>query len=130
MLLTAKHFRLALEMFRKLRNCAHSHRDIIIKMFALKQMGHCFGKLEKYTNAIICFKYMLSLAWTVKSNEAELTAYEGLAMMNLYLGNIQKVKFFDARISHGAYEPEESQGYKIQVSTTMADHPWLKETNN
>ena len=51
-------------------------------------MGHCFGKLEKYENAIICFKFMLTLAWTTKSTEAELTAYEGLAMMYLYLGKI------------------------------------------
>ena len=36
MLLTAQKYALALEMYRKLRNCAHTHRDIISKMFALK----------------------------------------------------------------------------------------------
>ena len=51
-------------------------------------MAHCFSKMEKYENAIICFKYMLALAWTCKSIEAELMAYEGLAAMHLYLGNI------------------------------------------
>ena len=51
-------------------------------------MAYCFSKTEKYENAIICFKYMLALAWTCKSIEAELMAYEGLAAMHLYLGNI------------------------------------------
>ena len=88
MLLTAKKYRLALELYFKLRNCAHTHHDVVSKMYAYKQMGFCFSKLEKYENAIICFKYMLALAWTCKSNDAELSAYEGLAAMHLYLGNI------------------------------------------
>ena len=67
-------------------------------------MGFCFQKLEKYENATICFKYMLALAWTVKSRDMELAAYEGLAVMHLYLGNIQKVKYYDARITHGLFE--------------------------
>ncbi len=36
MLMTAKKYNLALELYRKLRNCAHTHRDIVGKMFALK----------------------------------------------------------------------------------------------
>ena len=75
-------------MYSKLRNCATTHRDVIMKMFALKQMGHVFSKLEKYENAILCFKNLLALAWTSKSTEAEFCAYEGLALMHLYLGNI------------------------------------------
>ena len=116
MLLTAKKFTLALDMYRKLRNCAHTHKDIITKMFAYRQMAFCFFKVEKYEDAIICYKHLLALAWTTKSFEAELAAYEGLASMHLYLGNIQKVKFYDARITYGQYEPYSSQGYKITVS--------------
>ena len=63
-------------------------------------MAYCFGKLEKYENGIICYKYMLALAWTCKSLEAEHCAYEGLATMHLYLGNIEKVRFYDARVTH------------------------------
>lgn len=127
MLLTAKRYTLALEMYRKLLNCAHTHKDVICKMYTYKQMAFCFQKIEKYENAVICYKYMLALAWTCKSMEAELSAYEGLALMHLYLGNIQKVRFYDARISHGAYEPD-SQGYSITVSAMMSKHPWLRET--
>ena len=36
MLLTAKKYGLALEMYSKLRNCAHTHRDVISKMYALR----------------------------------------------------------------------------------------------
>ena len=127
MLYTAKRYPLALELFRKLRNCAHTHRDIISKIYALKQMGLCFGKLEKHESAAICYKYLLALAWTCDSLEAELCAYEGLASTHLYLGNIQKVRFYDARISLGRYEPEQSQGRLITVAATITQHPWLKE---
>ena len=75
-------------MYCKLRNCATTHRDVITKMFALKQMGHVFSKLEKYENALLCYKNLLALAWTSRSTEAELSAYEGLAATHLYLGNV------------------------------------------
>lgn len=79
-------------------------------------MAHVFAKLEKYENACICLKYMLALSWTCKLPEAELAAYEDLARMHLYMGNIEKVKFYDARVTYGQYEPEESQGFKVHVS--------------
>ena len=71
-------------------------------------MAHCFAKLEKYEHAIISYKYMLALAWTCKSQESEFFAYQGLARMHLYLGNIEKVKFYDAKITYGMYEAEHS----------------------
>ena len=73
-------------MYNKLRQCAHTDKDAVAKMFAYKQMGYVFCQIEKYHSAIIAFKYMLALAWTIKSVEGELAAYEGLAMMNLYIG--------------------------------------------
>ena len=51
-------------------------------------MAHCFATIGKYENAVICLKYLLAIAWTVKSSDMEISAYEGLAYMNLYLGNI------------------------------------------
>lgn len=116
MLLTAKRYELALKMYKKLRNCAHTHKDIIMKAYGTRQMAYCFKKLERYEHAVTCFKYILAIAWTIKLPEMEFAAYEGLAQMHLYLGNIQKVKFYDARMSHGQYEPENSQSYKISVS--------------
>lgn len=44
--------------------------------------------MEKYENAVTCLKEMLALSWTCKLPEAELTAYENLAKMHLYMGNI------------------------------------------
>ena len=49
-------------------------------------MGYVYCQLEKYESAIIAFKHMLAIAWTIKSVEGELAAYEGLALMNLYIG--------------------------------------------
>lgn len=86
MLLVAKQEPLAIMMYNKLRQCAHTDKDAVAKMFAYKQMGYVFCQIEKYHSAIIAFKYMLALAWTIKSVEGELAAYEGLAMMNLYIG--------------------------------------------
>ena len=91
-------------------------------------MAHVFAKLEKYENACICLKYMLALSWTCKLPEAELAAYEDLARMHLYLGNIEKVKFYDARVTYGQYEPEESQGFKVHVTAQLNRHTWLKNT--
>lgn len=77
-------------------------------MFALHMMANCFNKLEKHSEAIICYKYLLALAWASKSQEVEIMAYQGLRRMHLYLGNIEKVKFYDAKMLYGKYEPETS----------------------
>jgi len=70
---------------------------------------------------------MLALAWTIKSREGEFAAYSGLSLGYLYQGMIEKVKFYDARITEGDYEPVDSQLYKISVSSSVTEHPWLKE---
>lgn len=54
------------------------------------------------------FKFMLALAWTIKSPEGEFAAYEGLSRAYLYTGFIEKVRFYDARITNGEYEPQDS----------------------
>ena len=128
MLLTAKRYELALELYRKLRNCAHTNRDLLSKMFALHMMACCFAKMEKYGDAVICYKYLLAIAWASKSQEVEMMAYQGLKRMHLYLGNIEKVKYYDAKVLYGKYEPENSQGYKVHIANVINDHPWLKET--
>ena len=128
MLVTAKRYELAFELYNKLRSCAHTNQDIITIAYALRQMSHCFMKEEKYENALICLKYLLSIAWTIKLSEIELQAYEGMALAYLYLRKIEKVKFYDGRIMYGIYESETSQTYKITVSQTLFGHPWLKDT--
>ena len=90
-------------------------------------MGYTFCKMEKYESAVISFKHLLGLAWTIKSSEGELAAYEGLALMYLYLGQIQKAKFYNHRLAHGIYEPQDSQLYKISVSSTLNDNRWLRD---
>ena len=93
-------------------------------------MSFCFQKLEKYQNAIIALKYMLCMAWACKSTEAEYSAYEGLTRMHMYLGNMEKVKFYDAKVTLGHFEKETSKGYKVHVHNVLAAHPWLKETKS
>ena len=128
MLLVAKQYHLAREFYSKLRNCAHNDKDAITKMVAYKQLAFTNSKMKKYEAAIICFKYMLSLAWSCKSSESELAAYEGLSMMNLYIGQIEKCKYYDARVNNGIYEPHDSQLYNVALSNTLLEHTWLRET--
>lgn len=88
MLLDVKKYELALELYRKLRNCAHTNQDAVTKLYVYKQMAYANSQMKKYESAIICFKHLLALAWTLKSAEAELASYQGLAYMHLYLGQI------------------------------------------
>ena len=120
MLMAAKRYELALECYDKLRNCAHTFQDIITKAFALRQMSYCFIKMEKHENAVVCLKYVLAISWTIKLRELELSAFESLAVSYLYLGKLEKTRYYDARVMHGMYEQESSQTYKITVSQTLA----------
>ena len=104
MLMAAKRYDLALDCYDKLRSSAHTFQDVITKAYALRQMSACFIKMEKHENAVVCLKYVLAIAWTIKLSELELTAFEGLAVAYLYLGKLEKTKYYDARVMHGMYE--------------------------
>ena len=75
MCLAASRFELAYECYEKLCNCAHTFKDIIIKVYALKQMSHCLMKLESYEQSIICLKHVLAISWTIKFRQLELVTY-------------------------------------------------------
>ena len=77
---------LAEKMYNKLRSCSHSCKDAIIKLFAYKQLGYTYIKLERYESAVMSFKFMLGMAWTIKSSEGEFSAYQGLSLAYLYQG--------------------------------------------
>ena len=124
--LVNRQYRLANDFYNKLRNCAHSAQDIVVKMYAYKQLGHCYGKQEKYDEAIICFKHLIALAWITDSREAESAAYDALAIMHFYVGNIEKSKFYDHQFLNGLTEPESSQVRKITVTQTIGYHRWLE----
>ena len=128
--LVNRQYRLANDFYNKLRNCAHSAQDIVVKMYAYKQMGHCFAKQEKYDEAIICFKHLIALAWTTNSPEAESAAYDALSIMHFYIGNIEKSKFYDHQFLSGLTEPETSQVRKITVTQTIGYHRWLEHKPN
>ena len=86
MLLEAGQYKLARDLYQKLLNCAHTNKDVITNMFCYKQLAYTNSKMKKYETAILCFKHLLALAWTCRSPESELAAYDGLQMMYLYQG--------------------------------------------
>ena len=73
-LLNAKQVALAVLMFNKLRSCAHTDHDTVTKMFSYKQLGRAFLQIKKYESAEDSFKFMLALAWTIKSSHGEFEA--------------------------------------------------------
>lgn len=101
MLLDKKEGDLAENMYNKLLACAHTNQDIMVKMFAYKQLGYTYIQLKRYVSSLMAFKHMLAVAWTIKSCEGEFSAYEGLARAYLYQGMIEKVKFYNDRITAG-----------------------------
>ena len=80
-------------------------------MYAYKQIANIYIQLERYDTAIISFKYLLALAWTVKSRECEYAAYEGLQRAYLYKGLIDKVEFYNTGATKGEYESHDSKLY-------------------
>lgn len=126
MLLVNKRADLAENMYNKLRACAHTAKDAIIKMFAYKQLGYTYIQLERYESAVMSFKYMLALSWAVRSTEGEYAAYEGLQRAYLYQGLIDKVKFYNKRAAEGDYESPETQLFKLSVSFSLNENTWLK----
>jgi len=59
MYLVMKQFKWALDFYNKMRNCAHTAQDMVAKMYSYKQMGHCYAKMQMYSQAITCFKQQL-----------------------------------------------------------------------
>ena len=121
-------YKLANDFYHRLRNCSHTAQDIVVKMYSYKQMGYCYSKLEKFDEAIVCFKHFLSLAWTTDSFDAEHAAYEALSIMQFYKGNIEKSKFYDYCFLKGITEPITSQVRKITVTQSINSHQWLDES--
>ncbi len=55
-------------------------------MFAYKQLGIIFQKVQEYDKAIICFKTLLQYAWKENNIEYEMQAYDSLGLQYYYMG--------------------------------------------
>lgn len=67
--------------------------------------------MREYEKALNNYKKVLHSSWTEKGGEAikfELIAYEGLATINYYLGNVQTATFYYDRVMSGKTENSES----------------------
>ena len=49
-------------------------------MFAWKQMGACFQKIQDYERALVCFKTLMHQAWIHGDTDYEMQAYENIAL--------------------------------------------------
>lgn len=54
---------LAVQTLERLRDVAGEDMDQRTVMFAWKQMGACFQKIQDYERALVCFKTLMHQAW-------------------------------------------------------------------
>lgn len=106
---------LALDFYQKLLNCSNTAKDLIGMMYAYFMLGQVNKMNENYQEAILCYKYALSLAWTVDSVEAEMACYRELCAARYHLGHVEKSKFYDDRVLSGHSEPQDSQSRQTAV---------------
>eukprot|EP00347_Sterkiella_histriomuscorum_P011790 403371089 len=98
----------AVSCFEKLRDVADEDQDFISVMFAYKQLGLCFQKVQEYDRAIVCFKSMLQFAWKENNVEFEMQAYDFLGLQYYYLGQLDNAKYYHERMVRGKFESKKS----------------------
>ncbi|CDW91079.1 histidine acid phosphatase family protein [Stylonychia lemnae] len=98
----------AVSCFEKLRDVADEDQDFTYVMFAYKQLGLCFQKVQEYDRAIVCFKSLLQYAWKENNVEYEMQAYDYLGMQYYYLGQLDNAKYYHERMVRGKFESKKS----------------------
>ena len=94
--------------FERLRDVADEDRDFLSVMFAYKQLGLCFQKVQEYDKSIVCFKSMLQYAWKENNIEFEMQAYDLLGLQYYYLGQLDNAKYYHERMVRGKFESKTS----------------------
>ena len=69
--------------------------------------------MKEYENAIKCFKKQLEIAWSSGDYNAEMTAYDKIAVNYFYLCDLEKAKYYQERMMRGQFEPSDSKLRKI-----------------
>ena len=83
--------------------------------------------MENYQEAILCYKYSLSMSWAVDSVEVEMACYRELCASRYHLGHVEKSKFYDDRFLSGFSEPPNSQTRQTAVQQCITKNSWLTE---
>jgi hypothetical protein len=88
-------------------------------MWTYSQLGYCFRLVRYHCVAVDYFKKMLELAWyhfssplicdrDLNNQQAELQAYDCIAMEYYYAGDLDKAKTYEERVNRGKLERKDS----------------------
>eukprot|EP00347_Sterkiella_histriomuscorum_P017799 403347948 len=102
------------KQFKFLKDVCEDLKDYENKIVAYRMLGVCYKQLYQYKISANCYKKMLSLAWDIGNQQAEILAYEQLGMIYYYKGQLDRAKYYSERATRGWYENDSSQLKKIQ----------------
>ena len=91
-------------LFKLARETATEKFDSKAKMEAYVEIAEAYSLSKDHVCALRCYKQLLQYAWYHNDNEKELKAYEGMAIENFYLGNMQKCNFLFERFMSGTLD--------------------------
>lgn len=80
-------------------------------------MGIIYQFLNNHLNATKCFKKMLQLAWVKNNFNAEMVAYDCMAIQYYYLGDLDRSDYFHNRSMKGIREKEDSRDRQHAIQT-------------
>ena len=84
-------------------------------MVTYKQLAYVSRLLQMHQKATNNWKKFLQLAWWNDDVNAEMQAYENLAIDNFYLGQMQKSEYYDVKYKQGDSEAPESLVRKVAI---------------
>ena len=84
-------------------------------MVTYKQLAYVNRLLQMHQKATNNWKKFLQLAWWNDDVNAEMQAYENLAIDNFYLGQMQKSEYYDVKYKQGDSEAPESLVRKVAI---------------
>jgi hypothetical protein len=80
-----------------------------IKKQSIRGLARCYQETQSYRIAVRCYKKLLETAWDTCDSEAEIQAYDGLALQYFYLGQVQKTAYYQDRAARGKLEKRDSK---------------------
>ncbi|KAM3128209.1 hypothetical protein pb186bvf_019692 [Paramecium bursaria] len=94
---------------RFLRTCnIQGKRLMKFKLVAYRQLSKCCLDLADFERAQVYLKKMLKLSWVMKDRNYEILAYDLIAMLFYYKGDVDRAQFFHNKFAIGDYESFDS----------------------
>jgi len=77
-----------------MRDAAEDIGDYNSEIDAYYEAGVTLQKMQEYDQALKSFKRMLQVSWSFNKGSSEIKAYDMVAKMYFYLGNVPKAAYY------------------------------------